>query len=343
MHPGGHAVSRFGATILDADGLKLSEAEKALFAEADPFGFILFARNLDTPDQIYGLCEEMRAAVGREAPILIDQEGGRVQRLRGPRWREWLPPLEHVEAAGDGAAEAMYLRYRLIAHELRAVGVDGNCAPLVDVARDATHDFLKNRCYGFDAGTVARLGRAVADGMLDGGVLPVVKHIPGHGLALVDSHEELPVADVAGEELSAVDFAPFRALNDLPMAMTAHVVYSALDGLPATTSNTVMGCIRKEIGFGGLVMTDDISMKALDGSLADITRDALAAGCDVILHCNGTLDERRAVAEAAGPLSNKGQARAESALAARHEPDEVDIPAMEAKLEALMNGRVYGG
>ena len=343
MHPGGHAVSRFGATILDAEGLRLSAAERALFAEHDPFGFILFARNIDTPDQVYGLCEEMRAAVGREAPILIDQEGGRVQRLRGPRWREWLPPLEHVEAAGEAAEEAMYLRYRLIAHELREVGVDGNCAPLVDVAREETHDFLKNRCYGFDADTVARLGRAAADGMLAGGVLPVVKHIPGHGLALVDSHHELPVADVPHEELAAVDFAPFRALNDLPMGMTAHVVYSALDELPATTSNIVMKCIREEIGFGGLIMSDDISMKALDGSLTDIALDTLAAGCDVVLHCNGTLDERRAVAEAAGRLSNKGQARAESALAARREPDEVDIPAMEAKLEALMNGRVYGG
>ncbi|KZY35197.1 beta-hexosaminidase [Roseovarius sp. HI0049] len=336
-------MSRFGATILDAEGLRLSADEKSFFTEVDPFGFILFGRNLETPEQIHALCSEMREAVGREAPILIDQEGGRVQRLRGPRWREWLPPLEHVEAAGEAAEEAMYLRYRLIAHELRAVGVDGNCAPLVDVAREATHEFLKNRCYGFDAETVARLGRAVADGMLDGGVLPVVKHIPGHGLALVDSHHELPVADVPHEELSAVDFAPFRALSDLPMGMTAHVVYSALDALPATTSNVVMKCIREEIGFGGLIMSDDISMKALDGSLTDIARDALSAGCDVILHCNGTLDERRAVAEAAGQLSNKGQARAESALEARREPDEVDIPAMEAKLEALMNGRVYGG
>ena len=343
MHSGGHAVSRFGATILDAEGLRLTAEEKALFAEYDPFGFILFARNIDTPDQVRALCSEMRAAVGREAPILIDQEGGRVQRLRPPRWCAWLPPLEHVAAAGDGAEEAMYLRYRLIAHELREIGVDANCAPLVDVAREETHDFLKNRCYGFDAETVARLGRAVADGMLDGGVLPVVKHIPGHGLALVDSHEELPVAEVSHEELSAVDFAPFKALNDLPMGMTAHVVYSALDNLPATTSHTVMKCIRDEIGFSGLIMTDDISMKALHGSLTDITRDALAAGCDVILHCNGTLDERRAVAEAAETLSNAGQARAESALEARRPPDEVDIHAMEAKLEALMNGRDHGG
>lgn len=342
MHPGGHAVSRFGACILAADGLRLTPGEKAFFAQADPFGFILFDRNIDTPDQVAALCREMRDAVGRAAPILIDQEGGRVQRMRAPHWREWRPPLDHVAAAANNAEEAMYLRYRLIAHELRAAGVDGNCAPLVDVASDATHPFLKNRCYGTAPDTVARFGRQVAEGLLAGGVLPVVKHIPGHGRAVVDSHHELPVAGAGADALRAVDFAPFKALADLPMAMTAHVVYPALDDLPATTSPTVMEIIRDEIGFAGLVMTDDIAMQALSGPLTGITRDALAAGCDVILYCNGTLDERREVAEAAGRLSNKAQARAESALAARREPDEVDIPALEAKLEALMNGRVYG-
>ena len=331
--------ARVGATILDAEALRLSAAEKQLFAEVDPFGFILFARNIDSPEQVRALCAEMRDAVGRDAPITIDQEGGRVQRLRAPRWREWLPPLEHVRRAGDAFEEAMRLRYRLIAHELRALGVDSNCAPMVDVATPQTHGFLQNRCYGFDADTVTRAGRAAAEGMLAGGVLPVLKHIPGHGRAVVDSHFDLPVVADAPATLWASDFAPFKALNDLPMGMTAHLVYSAIDPEPATLSPRVMGLIRDEIGFDGLIMTDDISMKALTGSLADLSRRALAAGCDVILHCNGTLDERREVAEAAGRLSDAGQARADRAIAARRTPDEVDIPALEAKLEALLNGR----
>lgn len=332
-------TTRFGATILDAGGLRLTPEEKRLFADANPFGFILFARNIDTPEQVRALCADMREAVGRDAPITIDQEGGRVQRLRGPRWREWLPPLEHVRRAGDHAEKAMYLRYRIIADELRALGVDSNCAPMVDVATGATHAFLQNRCYGFDAAAVARIGRAVAGGMLAGGVLPVLKHIPGHGRAVVDSHFDLPVVADDPDTLRASDFAPFRALNDLPMGMTAHLVYAALDDRPATLSPRVMGLIRDEIGFDGLIMTDDISMKALSGPLPALSRAALEAGCDVILHCNGTLDERRAVADAAGPMSDAAQARAERALAARKTPDEVDIPALAAKLEALLNGR----
>jgi beta-N-acetylhexosaminidase len=340
LHTGGDTVSAaFGATILDADGLRLTAEEKRFFAQANPFGFILFARNIDTPGQVRALCDEMRAAVGRDVPITIDQEGGRVQRLRGPRWREWLPPLEHVQRAGPRAEDAMYLRYRIIAHELHELGIDSNCAPMVDVATADTHAFLQNRCYGFDADTVARLGRAAADAMLAGGVLPVLKHIPGHGRAVVDSHFDLPVVSDDPATLWASDFAPFRALNDLPMGMTAHLVYSALDDAPATLSPTIMGLIRDEIGFDGLIMTDDISMKALSGGLGDLSRAALAAGCDVILHCNGTLDERREVAEAAGPMSDMAQTRAERALAARKTPDEVDIPALAAKLEALLNGR----
>lgn len=331
-------MTNFGACILDATGLRLTPEEKALFAKADPFGFILFARNIDTPDQVRALCAEMREAVGREAPITIDQEGGRVQRLRAPMGREWLPALEHVTRAGDAAVEAMYVRYRLIATELRALGIDSNCAPLIDVAAPTTHDFLKNRCYGFDPVSVAQLGRAVADGLLQGGVLPVVKHIPGHGRAVVDSHKDLPVVDATCEDLEQVDFAPFRVLNDLPMGMTAHLVYSAIDPHPATTSPVMMQLIREKIGFDGLIMTDDISMKALKGSLADIAQASLAAGCDVILHCNGTLEERRMVADASGRMTQAAQARAIRALEARCPPEEVDIRALEAKLGALIGG-----
>jgi beta-N-acetylhexosaminidase len=342
MHSGQRQVTAFGATILDAEGLRLTPDEKAFFRDADPFGFILFARNIDTPDQIRALCDEMRAAVGRDAVITIDQEGGRVQRLRAPRWREWLPALDHVHAAGDHAARAMYLRFRIIAAELRALGIDSNCAPLADVAGPATHPFLYNRCYGTDAEGVAAMGRAVADGLLDGGVLPVLKHIPGHGRATADSHLDLPRVAAPLEDLRATDFAPFAALADLPMAMTAHLVYEALDDAPATLSPRVMQLIRDEIAYDGLIMTDDISMKALRGDLGQISRDALAAGCDVVLLCNGTLDERRQVADASGRMTPAAQARAERALAARHAPDFVDIAALDAQLEALLDGRLHG-
>ncbi|MGR3586536.1 MAG: glycoside hydrolase family 3 N-terminal domain-containing protein, partial [Pseudooceanicola nanhaiensis] len=211
----------FGATILDAEGLALTADERALFRDADPFGFILFSRNIDTPDQVRALTSEMREAVGRDVPILIDQEGGRVQRLRAPHWREWLAPLDHVERAGAQAETAMYLRYRIIAEELRLVGVDANCAPLVDVATDETHPFLRNRCYGTDPEEVAAIGRAVAQAHLDGGVLPVVKHIPGHGRAVSDSHMELPVVNVSPLDWATSDAVPFRELNDLPLGMTA--------------------------------------------------------------------------------------------------------------------------
>lgn len=337
MHPGRHPVSRFGATILDASGLRLSAEEKAFFRAANPFGFILFARNIADADQVRALCCEMREAVGRMAPITIDQEGGRVQRLRAP-WRVWSAPLDFVARAGPRAEEAMYLRYRLIAHELHALGIDSNCAPLVDVAGPSTHDFLRDRCYGTDPVRVAALGRAAAEGHLAGGVLPVVKHIPGHGRAAADSHLDLPVVDADHATLAACDFAPFRALSDLPMGMTAHLSYSAIDPVPATLSARMMQIIRTDIGFDGLIMTDDISMKALTGAPADIARASLAAGCDVALLCNADLDTRRAVAEAAGEMSARAQTRAERALAARRTPDEVDIPALDAKLSAIMGG-----
>lgn len=329
-------MAHFGATILDADGLVLSAEEKQFFRSANPFGFILFARNIETPDQVRALCAEMRDCVGRQAPITIDQEGGRVQRLRGPIWREWSPPLDFVAAAGDNAEQAMYLRYRIIAAELHALGIDSNCAPMVDVASAETHEFLRNRCYGETADAVLRLGRAVADGLLDGGVLPVLKHIPGHGRATMDSHFDLPLVSASAEDLARHDFAPFRALNDLPMGMTAHLVYEALDDKPATLSRKMMQVVREEIGFDNLVMTDDISMKALKGSLSEITRAALDAGCDVILHCNGTLAARREVAEAAGEMTAAAQARAIRALEARKTPDDIDITDLHAQLETLL-------
>lgn len=323
-----------GATIFGCAGPKLLAEERAFFRDADPFGFILFARNVEDPSQLRRLTADLREAVGRDAPILVDQEGGRVQRLRAPHWQEWTPPLDTVDGAGslDAAERIMRLRSAVIAAELLDVGIDADCIPTLDVVRPETHPFLMNRCYGRDPVTVARIGRAVAEGLMAGGVLPVMKHMPGHGLSHVDTHHDLPRVTVSQEELTAVDFAPFRALNDLPMAMTAHLVFAALDGdRPATQSPTMIRVIREEIGFGGLLMSDDLNMQALSGTLAERTARTIAAGVDIALHCKGDLAEMIAVAGAAGVMGPEAMARAEAAVAARR-PATVDLKAALAEL-----------
>jgi beta-N-acetylhexosaminidase len=326
----------FGAAIHGCDGTRLSPDERAFFADANPFGFILFDRNLEAPDQIRALTAELRSAVGWNAPIFIDQEGGRVQRLRPPLATEWVPPLDHVSLLGDHAAEGMRLRYHIIALELRALGIDANCAPMLDVARPETHRFLRNRCYGSNLDQVVKIGRAVADGLMNGGVFPVIKHIPGHGLAQMDSHLDLPRIDVPEAELNTVDFAAFRSFSDIAMGMTAHLVYSALgETAPATTSPTMIARIRDDLGFSGLLMTDDISMQALSGTVPERGAASLAAGCDVILHCNGELGERIALMDRIGMMSEASQRRAEAALTTRTEPADVDIAALRAKLAEL--------
>jgi len=325
------------AVIFGCAGTALAERERRFFAEAAPWGFILFARNVAGPSQLRRLTESLREAVGRDAPILIDQEGGRVARLRGPDWREWAPALEACAQLPGRAerARAMYLRYRLIAGELAAAGIDVNCAPVLDLAGPATHAVIRNRCYGGDPAEVAAIGRAVADGLLAGGVLPVMKHMPGQGRADLDSHLALPRVEATGAELAA-DFAPFRALADLPMAMTAHVVYAALDPeAPATQSARIVGLIRDEIGFDGLLMTDDLSMKALAGGFGDRAERALRAGCDLVLHCNGDAGEMAAVAAAVPALAGRSLARAEAALALRRRPAEDDAGALAAELAAI--------
>jgi beta-N-acetylhexosaminidase len=332
-------MSASAACIFGCEGTVLSPAERDFFAETAPWGFILFARNVETPDQLRRLTAQLRDAVGRDAPIFVDQEGGRVQRLRAPHWREWLPPLDTVEAAGPLAPRAMYLRARLIAAELHAVGIDGNCAPTVDIAGPLTHPFLRNRCYGSDLATVIAVARSVADGFLDGGVLPVMKHMPGHGRATMDTHLDLPRVTETPEVLLRSDFAAFRALSDLPLGMTAHIVFSAYDDQPATCSAPMIRVIREDIGFGGLLMTDDLSMQALSGTLADRAAAARRAGCDVILHCNGTRDEMQAVAAASGVLAGAALARADAALAARRAPDGADPAALDAELAQLLQGR----
>lgn len=323
-----------GAVIFGCAGPRLLPEERAFFRDADPFGFIVFARNVEDPSQLRRLTADLREAVGRDAPVLVDQEGGRVQRLRSPHWREWTPPLDTVDGAGslEAAERIMRLRSSVIGAELRDVGIDADCIPTLDVVREGTHPFLMNRCYGRDPEVVARIGRAVADGLMAAGVLPVMKHMPGHGLSHVDTHHDLPVVDVSLEELQAVDFAPFRALADLPMAMTAHLVFAALDrDLPATQSPRMIRVIREEVGFQGLLMSDDLNMQALSGTLADRTARTIAAGVDIALHCKGDMAEMVAVAGAAGRMGPAARARAEAAVAARR-PALVDVKAALAEL-----------
>jgi beta-N-acetylhexosaminidase len=332
------------AAILGCAGPELSDGERRFFAEARPWGFILFARNVGTPDQLRRLAGSLRDSVGRDAPILIDQEGGRVARLRGPHWREWEPALEECARLADPAsrARAMYLRYRLIAGELRDAGIDVDCAPVLDLIAPQTHAVIRNRCYGDDPAEVGAIGRAVAQGLLDGGVLPVIKHVPGQGRAPIDSHLDLPVVEAPLETLDALDFAAFRPLAGLPMAMTAHVIYPALDpDAPATQSAAAIGFIRARIGFDGLLMTDDLSMKALRGGLGSRVERALAAGCDLVLHCNGDAAEMAEVIAAAPALSGQALARADAALALRRAPDATDPKALAAEHAALAGSAAH--
>lgn len=324
------------AVILGLAGTELSKEEQAFFSEANPWGFILFARNVDNPAQLRALTRDLRDAVGRDAPILIDQEGGRVQRMRSPDWREYLPALDQMARAAD-PIRAQWLRNRLIAAELCDVGIDVNCAPLADLVEDETHPVLHNRLYGGDVATVVRAARTCAEAFLSGGVLPVLKHIPGYGRARVDGHLHLPRVSASRAELGSRDFAPFQALNDIRMGMTAHIVMEAIDPEnAATVSAPVMQVIREEIGFEGLMMTDDISMEALSGTVADRSAAAIAAGCDIVLHCNGKLDEMAQVVAASGQLSVAGQRRADDALAQRQNPTPVDSDRLAADLEALL-------
>lgn len=332
------------ATILGCEGPLLSPDEARFFSQAQPWGFILFARNIEDPTQLLALTSDLRAAVGYDAPILIDQEGGRVQRMRPPYWRQWRPALDQMAQAGPHrAARAMYLRARLIAHELRGVGIDVNCMPLADVARETTHPVLLNRLYGTEPDTVIGAGRAVAQGLVAGGVLPVLKHLPGYGLGEVDSHLSLPRVSAPLEELRRVDFAAFKPLADLPLGMTAHIVYEAIDpDLPATFSAELIRLIRDQIGFDGALMTDDLSMGALPGPIGERAARARAAGCDLILHCNGDRAEMTAVLADAGRLEGAALTRCQSALAHRTHPEPLDIEAVEADLADLLDGEVYG-
>lgn len=333
------------ACILGCAGTVLTPEEVVFFRESRPWGFILFRRNIESPDQVKALTAALRDAVGWHAPILVDQEGGRVQRLGPPHWSKYPPGRAYGTLAGNDPLvrrEITRLGARLIAHDLLDLGINVDCVPVLDVPQRGAHDIIGDRAYGETAEEIATLGRAAAEGLIAGGVLPVIKHIPGHGRAMADSHHDLPVVEASVAELSAVDFQPFRVLSDMPMAMSAHIIFTAIDAKrPGTQSKAVIGdIIRDDIGFGGLLMTDDLSMKALKGDFTQRARRALSAGCDVILHCNGDMAEMRAVVAGTKRLSGKAKLRAEAALARLAKaPEPFDAAEARARFDAAFDGR----
>jgi beta-N-acetylhexosaminidase len=328
--------------IFGCAGAHLTAEERDFFRDVRPWGFILFARNIIDPSQVRTLVTALRDTVGdASAPVLIDQEGGRVARLKPPHWKERPPALRFAElhaTAPEEAREAVYLNSRLMAQELTALGINVDCLPVLDVPVEGAHDIIGDRAYGRDPSVIIDLGRAVIEGMIEGGVIPVMKHIPGHGRAGADSHLELPRVSASADELSASDFVTFRSLNFCPMAMTAHVVYEAIDAQrPATTSpKLIRDVIRGEIGFDGLLMSDDLSMQALTGSLDHRAKASLFAGCDVVLHCNGNLAEMREIATELKPLEDIHLKRADASLMHLSRLEKFDIQAAEARLAALL-------
>jgi beta-N-acetylhexosaminidase len=328
--------------IYGCAGTELSVAERDFFRQTRPWGFILFTRNISDSAQVKVLVDKLRESVDDGlAPVLIDQEGGRVARLKPPHWHK-RPPAAHFGALHlenpDAAREATYLNARLIAHDLFSLGINVDCLPVLDVPVSGAHDIIGDRAFAKDPTTVITLGRAQIEGLMEGGVLPVMKHIPGHGRAGADSHLALPRVSARREELSASDFVTFRSLDQCPVAMTAHVVYESIDPQrPATTSPKVIrDVIRGEIGFEGLLMSDDLSMKALDGALSVRARQAQFAGCDLVLHCNGNLDEMRDVASEVKTLDGQSLKRSEQALGHLSAPGPLDPEAAEARLAELL-------
>jgi beta-N-acetylhexosaminidase len=331
------------AFITGVAGVALSDEERRFLRDAQPWGLIVFKRNIAGPAPLRALIDDFRATIGRAAPVLVDQEGGRVQRLGPPHWPSYPPGAAYgalYDMDRDRGLATARLGARLIAADLAALGIDVDCLPIADVPVAGANAVIGNRAYGTELGKVAAIAGAIAQGLADGGALPVLKHIPGHGRATADSHLRLPVVKVGRETLEATDFAAFRALNDLPMAMTAHVVFSALDSVaPATTSAVIVrDVIRDSIGFAGLLMSDDISMGALSGSLAERSGAAIAAGCDMILHCNGQMPEMRAVAAAVPELSGEASRRAAAALTAKRSAAPIDLAASRTEFLARMAG-----
>lgn len=335
-------MSESKAVIFGCSGLALTADERAFFADERPWGFILFGRNVSEKAQIADLVAALRDSAGRpDAPVLIDQEGGRVQRLRPPLVPNYPSGAElgalYLNDREKGL-RAAWLMSRLHAFDLLPLGINVDCLPVLDVPAPGAHEVIGSRAYGISPDIVAAMGAAAAEGLKAGGMLPVVKHVPGHGRANADTHLELPVVDTSRSELSSSDFAPFKALSGEAMAMSAHVVYSAIDAdNPATTSARVIAeVIRGEIGFDGLLMSDDVSMKALSGDFAARTRAIFAAGCDVTLHCNGVAAEMRAVAGAAPVLAGDALRRANAVLASFQRPDGSDEAAVREEFAQFM-------
>ncbi len=331
------------AFITGVAGPALTNEERQFLREAEPWGLIVFARNIVGPDPLRRLIGEFRSAVGRDAPVLIDQEGGRVQRLGPPHWPKYPPGAAYgavYDRDRDSGLAAARLGARLIASDLADLRIDVDCLPLGDVPVPGSDAVIGNRAYGTEPGKVAAIAGAIAEGLADGGVLPVLKHIPGHGRATADSHKRLPVVTADRATLDATDFAAFRPLAGLPLGMTAHVVFSAIDPVaPATLSAAIVGgVIRDSIGFRGLLMSDDISMGALSGSLSERTGAAIAAGCDMVLHCNGELAEMHAVAATAPVLAGEAARRAAAALASKRPAAPFDVAAGRAEFARLMKG-----
>jgi len=332
------------AVIFGCAGPTLSDAERTFFRAADPAGFILFQRNCEEPAQLVRLIADLNEASGRpDLPILIDQEGGRVQRLKPPHWRA-APAAGRIGALAGrdliAGTRAAWINARLIAAELAALGITVDCAPVLDRPVAGASDAIGDRAYGEDIGIIIPLGRAVAQGLLSGGVLPAIKHMPGHGRATLDSHEACPVVEADAETLIATDLKPFQALSQLPIGLTAHIVFPAWDKeRPATQSPIIIrDIIRGTIGFDGLLLTDDLNMKALGGTLGQRARRALDAGCDLALHCNGDLKEMTEIAAVVGPTDEVGARRYQAALAARPAPEPADLAALAAELATLMEG-----
>jgi len=333
------------AFISGLSGLTLTADERAFLREARPWGLILFKRNIQDKNQVIDLVREALHELDGEAPVLVDQEGGRVQRLGPPLWPAYPPGAAYgriYDRDPDAGLAAARLGARLIAADLMELGINVDCLPLADVPVAGADRVIGDRAYGDTPGKVAAIAGAVAAGLADGGVLPVLKHIPGHGRANADSHLKLPVVHADRATLEATDFAAFRPLKRLPLAMTAHVVFTAIDPVrPATTSATMIGeVIRGLIGFDGLLMGDDISMGALSGSIAERARASLAAGCDLVLHCNGKMDEMRAVAPEAPELAGDAKRRADAALAVRKSPSGIDLAAARREFAAMMAERL---
>ena len=319
-------MSRPCAAIFGCAGPDLTPDERAFFRDADPLGFILFARNVDTPERTRRLVEELRSCVARaEAPVLVDQEGGRVARLKPPHWRQ-APPArllgELYARNQEQGLEATRLNSRLLAADLVSIGADVDCLPVLDLAFPETHAVIGDRAYAAEPEPVAALGRAAAEGLMAEGVLPVIKHMPGHGRATVDSHHQLPTVSASREVLERTDFLPFKLLSDLPWAMTGHLLFEAIDPKAAITVSArgVKDVIRGHIGFGGLLLSDDLNMEALGGSLGDRATRALVAGCDIALHCNGQMAEMVEVAGRAGEMTEAAQNRVDAGrrVLARH-------------------------